>query len=87
MGEMGCLSFLQPMSLGFSDGHRKPILELVGIVVEAPRLRGLDEIGSASPGGHRFKSSGNRVTPLEHARMTKTLNALKGYMRCIKRLK
>lgn len=42
--------------------------------MEVPRLRGLDEIGSASPGVHGFKSSGNRFTLLEHARMTKTLN-------------
>jgi hypothetical protein len=63
--EMGCSSFQQPVSLGFSDGHRKPILELVGVVVEAPRLRGLDEIGLASPGGHGFKSSVNRVLSMK----------------------
>lgn len=62
--EMGCSGFSERVSLGPSDGHRKP-LELVGIVVEVPRLRGLYEIGSASPGVHGFKYSGNRVLSMK----------------------
>ncbi|XP_075641230.1 RING-H2 finger protein ATL64-like [Castanea sativa] len=62
--EMGFSGFSQQVSLVASGGQRKP-LELVGIVVEVPRPRLLDEMGLGSPGGHGLKNPGNRVITLK----------------------
>lgn len=61
--EMGCSGFSRPV-----EGQRKP-LELVGIVVDVPRLRAMDDMGSGPPGGNRFEYSGNRVFSLKLKRI------------------
>ncbi|GMY16958.1 RING-H2 finger protein ATL64-like [Fagus crenata] len=63
--EMGSSGFPQRVSLVASDGQRRPF-ELVGIVVEVPRPRGLHETGLCSPPGrHGLKHPGNRVITLK----------------------
>ncbi|KAG6647907.1 RING-H2 finger protein ATL5-like [Carya illinoinensis] len=53
--ERGVSEFSQPVNLGPNGCRRKPS-ELMGVVVEVPRLGGLDEMDSGSPGEYRALS-------------------------------